>query len=319
MRTFYRWPFLAFALAAALAVVFVATGQGRSAEKQPPQESATTQKAGLLIIAHGAPWPAWNKPVIALEPQVREALGKESPFTKVKVVMMEFTKPSVADGITEMIEAGCDRIVAVPLLIAPSSHSHWDIPALLGIYSDQRIKEVLNEQGVELVRSSIPITVTPTLDQSEVLLTSMLERVEELSKDAEEEALVVIAHGDEGLREHWDALMKRITSYICGKTGITYADWAYVHMGQTYGTDAVPVIARAADHRKRVIVVGCYVAFGASRMHAQFMKRPSRIPGIGSLPNPLKGREVAVSSRGLLPDPGVAEWIAQAAKAALSD
>jgi len=274
--------------------------------------------AGLLVIAHGAPMPAWNKPVLALEKQVIKALGHDSPFKKVKVVLMEFVKPSVADGVAEMEQAGCSRIVAVPLLIAPSSHSHWDIPALLGLYNDEKMKAELAAEGATVVKSKLPITITATLDSGDLLAETMLARVKELSKNPAEEAVVVLAHGDDGLKPYWDALMKRITYYICGKTGITQADWAYVHVGQGYRSDGVPVIMAAAENRKRVLLVGCYVSMGAEGMHKRFMSRPTRIHGMALL-NPLKGKEIVAAKHGLLPSPAVAKWIAKTARAAMNN
>ena len=283
-----------------------------------PSPVTTDGSAGLLVIAHGAPMPAWNKPVLALEKQVIKALGPNSPFKKVKVVLMEFVKPSVADGVAEMEQAGCSRIVAVPLLIAPSSHSHWDIPALLGLYSDERMKAELAAEGATVVKSKLPITITATLDSGDLLAKTMLARVREISKDPANEAVIVLAHGDEGLQPYWDALMKRITYNICGKTDITYADWAYVHVGQGYRSHGVPAIMAAAESRKRILLVGCYVSMGAAGMHKRFMSRPTRIHGM-ALPNPLKGKDIVAAKQGLLPSPGVAKWIAKTAGSALND
>jgi hypothetical protein len=305
-----------------LAIVLVITvGCGTKSTPvtaNPTSAVMTDGSAGLLVIAHGAPMPAWNKPVLALEKQVIKALGPNSPFRKVKVVLMEFAKPSVADGVAEMEQAGCSRIVAVPLLIAPSSHSHWDIPALLGLYSDEKMKADLAEEGATIVKSKLPITITATLDSGELLVETMLARVKELSKNPAEEAVVVLAHGDDGLKPYWDALMKRITYHICGKTGITCADWAYVHVGQGYRSHGVPAIMAAAENRKRVLLVGCYVSMGAAGMHKRFMGRPMRIHGM-ALPNPLKGKDIIAARHGLLPNPEVAKWIAKTAKAAMKD
>ncbi len=273
--------------------------------------------AGLLVIAHGAPMPAWNKPVLALESQIVQALGDNNPFKKVKVVMMEFSRPSVADGVAKMEQAGCDRIVAVPLLIAPSSHAQWDIPALLGLYSDEKMKAGLAEEGATIVKSKLPITVTSTLNHGNLLLESMLSRTRKLSKNPAEEAIIVLAHGDEGMQPYWDTLMKRITHYICGKTGISYGDWAYVHVGQGYRSHGIPAIAAAAENRKRVLLVGCYVSMGAAGMHKRFMHRPTKIHGM-KIPNPLKGKDIVAADHGLLPSSDVANWIIKTAGEALA-
>ncbi len=275
-----------------------------------------SESPGLLIVAHGSPMPAWNKPVFALEKEVLEVLGKDHSFKEVKVVMMEFAKPDVAEGIRVMEKAGCDRIVVVPLLIAPSSHSLWDIPSLLGLYTDPEMRQQLEDEGAAITRTKLPITVTSTLHRDDLLAEIMLTRAKEISTNPAEEALVVIAHGDDGLRSHWDKLMKRITSHACGKTGITYADWAYVHVGQTYLAQGTPVIAAAMEKRKRVLLVGVYLSLGASQIHEMQMRLGKKSGMIAMMVNPLAGKlkRVVATKHGVIPDPRLARWIAKTAR-----
>jgi len=269
---------------------------------------------GLLIIAHGSPAKAWNQPVLAQEKKVRDLLGQDNPFGEIQVVFMEFAEPNVADGMQALQQAGCSRIVAVPLLIAPSSHSHWDIPALLGLYSDPRIEKTLREEGARLIRCDIPVTLTTTLSDSDVIERVMLKRVRALSTDPNHEAVVLLAHGSEAIPGPWEDFMKRTATYLCGKTGITYANWACVAVGQEYGRAAAAIEA-AARHRDRVIVVGAYLSSGVRRMHKRWMDRfedgQAEMPG---LENPLKGLDLALSEQGLLPDDLVAEWIVATAR-----
>lgn len=153
-------------------------------------------KPGLLVIAHGSPAKAWNQPGLAQEQKVLDLFGQDNPFGRVKVVFVEFAEPNVADGLEELQKAGCSRIVAVPMLITPASHSHWDIPALIGLYSDPRIEKTLREEGAKLVRVNVPVTLTPTLSDSDVMERVMLKRVRALSNDPNREAVVLLA--DEG-------------------------------------------------------------------------------------------------------------------------
>ena len=302
---------------AAIFAVDAPEAQPRGASKDIMRINSTRQAdAGLLIIAHGAPMPGWNKPVLALEKQVIKLLGKDNPFKKVKVVFMEFARPSVADGVRQMEEAGCSRIIAVPLLIAPSSHSQWDIPALLGVYYDEEIIKQIVSEGGKPVRSKVPITITPTLSKSGIIPRILLDRVRKLSKNPNEEAVIILAHGEEDFHPFWCRLMREISSYICGKTGISYADWAYVGVGQEYATRAVPVVLKALKHRKRVLLVGCYVSMGAKEIHDRFMHRGMHVHGI-AMENPLKGKQVIPASHGLLPDERVARWIVSIARRAI--
>jgi hypothetical protein len=236
-------------------------------------------------------------------------LGQDSPFKEVTVAFMEFAKPTVADGVRTLEKAGCKHIIAVPLLVAPSSHSHFDVPALLGQYTDPDIAATLKEEEAEIVNTRTPITLTQTMDVGEVLQRVMLDRVKVLSRDPEEEALVVLAHGCPIFRGRWEAMLKKTAIYACGKTGITYADWAAVEVGQSYAHHAVPVIAAAAEERKRVLIVGVYLSVSAKQLHDRYM-RSDKNPMFG---NPLKGKEIVCAEEGILPHDLVARWVAHTA------
>ncbi|MBN1804155.1 MAG: hypothetical protein JW837_02780 [Sedimentisphaerales bacterium] len=270
-------------------------------------------KPGLLIIAHGSPSPRWNELVLTQEQQVRKFLGKDNPFVKIKVVFMEFAKPNVAYGISELEQAGCDRVVAVPLLIAPSSHSHWDIPALLGIYSNAEVEKHLKNEGVCVLRSKVPITLTTTISESDVIEKIMLKRVRQLSQDPNNEAVVLLAHGSEVTSLIWERLMKRTVTYVCGQTGISYGDWACVSVGQEYSR-AVTAIQEAAKRRDHVIVIGAYLSLGVDKMHQRWAARFEKESPMPGLENPLKNLSIRLSTQGLLPDEAIAQWIANTAK-----
>jgi sirohydrochlorin ferrochelatase len=312
--------------AAALAALLTGCGRALSARVTPAMrpthpptrtaaETTATGGPGLLLVAHGSPASAWNQPLLDLEKQVQRDFGKQ-PFHAVRLAFMEFTEPTVADGVRALEAAGCDRIIVVPLLIAPSSHSHSDVPALLGLYADEHVQAALREEGAEPIRSRLPMTVTPTLDHGELFEQVLLERVRALSDDPGNEALVVLAHGDEGFEPIWNSRMQRLVTYLCGTTGITYGDYAFAHVGQAYGLHGVPTVAAAAQHRKRVLVVGCYLSMGTTGMHQRFMHTPrSRA---FPMPNPLEGKDVVTADAGLLPSPLVARWIIQTATQALN-
>jgi sirohydrochlorin ferrochelatase len=278
------------------------------------QSAQAVGKPGLLIVAHGSPAPAWNQPVLQQEQKVRTAFGESNPFVAIKVVFMEFAEPNVADGLEALQEAGCDRIVAVPLMVAPSSHSHWDIPALLGIYSDPGVEKLLRSEGARLVRPRVPVTLTTTLAESDVIERIMLKRVRQLSQNPEREAVVLLAHGSEAIPPAWDRFLKRTVTYVCGQTGISYGDWASVAVGQEYSR-AVAAIQEAAEYRDRVIVVGAYLSLGVKRMHNQWSTRLETPEGaMHGMGNPLEGLNVQLSEQGLLPDEMVTQWIVDTAR-----
>ena len=113
-------------------------------------------KTGLLLIAHGAPMPQWNKPVLDFGEQVAEDALKTGKFHAVRTAMLEFTQPDIPSMVAELETEGCERIVAVPIFIAPSDHTFYDVPAVLGIYSSPSIKETIAEEGGKIAKTEGP-------------------------------------------------------------------------------------------------------------------------------------------------------------------
>ena len=155
-------------------------------------------KLGLLIAAHGSPLPQWNDPVLKLENEVKQIITEKyyDYFIEIRVAFMEFCEPSINTVIVDMEDKGIDRIYVLPLLIAPSGHSQYDIPAILGLYNDKNIVENIREEGTIIVDSKAKITVGPTLHWGDILKEIMLDRVKELSTTPDSEGVVLLAHGD---------------------------------------------------------------------------------------------------------------------------
>ncbi|HID21670.1 MAG TPA: hypothetical protein EYP14_04640, partial [Planctomycetaceae bacterium] len=151
-------------------------------------------KTGLLVIAHGARSKHWNEPVIELGRRVERLALESGEFSAVRTAMLELTQPDIPTAVEELQRAGCERIVAVPLFIAPSGHTLFDVPAVLGIFFSPELKAALNREGLTTARPSVPVVLTETLGE-ELLAEFVLSEVRRLSKQPEDEALVLLAHG----------------------------------------------------------------------------------------------------------------------------
>lgn len=221
------------------------------------------EDVGLCIIAHGAPVEGWNAPVRELGRTVAEKAVASGQFKAVRLAMLEFAQPDVPTAISELEAEGCRRIIVVPLFIAPSCHTHFDLPTVLGIYSSPRMKALISEEGGHVALPKVPVVVTQTLGEGDLLCRFAVDEVRQLSEDPREEALVILIHGDAGHQHLVDKTIRRIVTYCCGQTGIDYADWACVGMGQGYAEQALPAYTEALKHKKRVLVVGIYVSSSA--------------------------------------------------------
>ncbi len=270
--------------------------------------AASQAKTGILAIVHGSPSPTWNEPMSQLLSDLQSAVEKDEDFHAAALASLEFNSPSVAEGVKILMEAGCERIVAVPLFMAPSSHVIYDIPAVLGVFSSPEIAEVLREEKAEIAPSGIPVVMAPTLSDGDILLESLLDRVKEFSKNPKEEAIVLLAHGDSEVEGPWEELCRRAACYVCGKTGITHADWAFVEVGQSYMTEGIPAIMSAADSKKRVLVVGIYLSLSPKRLHERWIKKSE------ARFEPPEGTEIVFAERAFLPDNRTVPWILKNAR-----
>jgi hypothetical protein len=206
-----------------------------------------------------------------------------------------------------MENSGITNIYAVPLFIAPSSHSMYDVPSILGLYYNKKEADALKEEGTKMVKTNAHITVGPSLDYGNVIEEILLERVKQLSVNFKKEAVVILAHGDEDFLPFWKSLTDRVGKYILGKTGIEYYDKAFMEVGQSFAVNGVRAISKAADEKERVIVVGVYLSMGVNKIADM-----SGMVIMGQTVNStsmLKGKNVVYSDKGLLPSPKITEWV----------
>jgi len=271
------------------------------------------EKKALLIIAHGSPSPVWNQPVLDIEQQVIKQLATKNitGFEQVKVALMEFSKPTIADVISEFEKEGITDVYAIPLFIAPSGHSVYDIPTILGLSYDKKMYEELQEEKIEIVNTNVKITIGPTLNYESIIKDILLDKVKTLSKKPNDEALIILAHGDENFEPIWSELINETGNYILGRTGIEYFDKGFVEVGQSFAIDGVAPILKALEEKEKVIVVGMYVSMGVKRM-----AETSGYVMMGHTMDTKKmfeGKNIVFAEKGLLPDNRISEWLAERA------
>jgi cobalamin biosynthesis Co2+ chelatase CbiK len=267
------------------------------------------KKLGLMIIAHGSPAEQWNQPVLDLENQVKQLFDEKkiTKFDEVRVALMEFTEPSIATVVKDFENKGITKIFALPLFIAPSGHSIYDIPTLLGLYYDKEMDDLLKEEKAEIVNTDIKITVGPTLNYDNVMKDILLDKVKNLSGNPAEEALILLAHGDKNFIPIWEKVSNETGNYILAKTGIEYFDNAFVEVGQSFAIDGVSPILKASENKKKVIVVGMYLSMGVKNMaeNSGFIMMGQTIES----KKMFEGKNIVFAEHGLLPDKRIAEWI----------
>ncbi len=269
---------------------------------------------GLLIIAHGSSSTTWNSQVLTIKSHIKGLLITRNiqGYSEVEIAFMEAAKPSIADAIRKFEKMKITRIYVLPLLIAPSGHSMFDIPTLLGLYYEKDLTEILKEEKSEIVNTKINMTVGPTLQYSNIMKDILLDKVKTLSTNPKEEALIILAHGDENFMPVWEELVNKTGDYILAKTGIEYFDKAFVEVGQSFAVEGVNTILKASEEKKKVIVVGMYIAMGVKQMaeNSGFVMR-GRTFDTKTL---FEGKNIVFAETGLLPDPRIEDWLVDRAE-----
>ncbi len=273
-----------------------------------PKNSFAQEKMGLLIIAHGSPSKQWNQAIIDLGNNTKSLLEeKKLNILEVRIAFMEFTEPSIATVIKQMEDDGITKIYALPLFIAPSGHSFYDIPTILGLYYDKKMYDTLKEEGIKIVDTNAKITLGPSLNYGKVIQEILLDKVKELSQYPKDEAVIILAHGDNEFFPFWETLSNKTGNFILGNTGIEYFDKAFVEMGQSFAVDGVRAILKASKNKKRVIVVGMYMSIDIDKMAENtgiiMMRQTFESKKM------FEGKNIVFANTGLLPDRRITEWI----------
>ena len=272
--------------------------------------SVAEAKNALVVIAHGSPMESWRKPVLELETSVRNQIkaAQLKGIDYVRVALMEYTEPSVASVVKDCEAQGVDSIFALPLFIAPSGHTEEDLPNILGWKYNPYVREELAEEKTEMVKSKLPIVLGPTFYYSYVLEKVMAQRVKSFSKDAANEAVIFLAHGDEERIGFWKSLLDNVSKYVKENCGVTYVDGELIEMGHNFGNELMPLLEKAAQTKKRIFVQGIYLTSDVKRMadrHKMQERQADLVKG--------RGVEIVYSNEGILPASSdlVTNWVVE--------
>jgi sirohydrochlorin ferrochelatase len=199
-----------------------------------------------------------------------------APFTFVKLAHLEFTSPSIADVCDEFEALGVDRIISVPIFISVSSHTGLDIPNAFNVAFNRNHEE----ENIRRYLGKLPVTLCPPLDHGALLPAVIAEAAAEISRNSDEEAALILSHGD-GCEHFWNHLLRRVAMKVTEKTGVRDVSWVTVQTGRSPASkqrfkDAADALL-AKPHIKRVLVLSCFTGLSGS----QFLTRLCAPAGSG--------------------------------------
>ena len=259
---------------------------------------------GILVLAHGGPstqliknkenkydkLPLWNKMVIdAVKPlekkfNIEIAFGMADPET-------------IQAAIDRLEEKGVKKIVAVPLFISSYSPIIENTAFILGLRRETRT----SKKELPSIKTIVEFVMTSAIDSHPLIAEILLDRASELSKNPDDETVIIVGHGpnDPLQNEKWLKEMRILASFVKEKGNFkdvkvtTLRDDAPKKIKEN-ATMILREMIMMTSLKGNVIVIPHLVARG----------------GIESgIPERLKGLNYIYNGKTLLPHENITKWI----------
>lgn len=271
------------------------------------QTAQQTRKTGVLLVNHGSHSPTWRQALLDLETAVKDSLLNTGIIHGTRTAYMEYTEPSIATQLKAFDAEGYSDVIIVPIFLTVSSHSFDDIPTIIGQKEDPQSLETLKIEKIERYKPQARVHITPLLDFTDVLKQNILRRASSLSKNPQDEGLVLIAYGDETYMKEWTNLMQEVGNYVKDHAGINTFSYGWCGHVARYNPDSTTVaINRVLRHKKQALVVPVLVA------HDEMFQ--VKIIGDGINKTGKDKARITYIPDSILPDPVVEKWVIDIAK-----
>lgn len=268
---------------------------------------------GVLLLAHGGK-ENWNKEVMKVAASVNQTIPVEVAFGMA-------SKRSIQQAVDKLVSRGARKIVAVPLFISSHSSVISSTEYLLGLRKQAPPELAIfakmahgagahnshRESGESFdpespVKSAVPIRMLHALDAHPLVADILLSRASSLSRQPENEVVVVVAHGPVADEENakWLANMRILVELMRIKSSFTRIEYLTVRddapepLRARAAAVLREVVKRGIDDNKNVLIVPLLLSYGG--IEEGIKKR-------------LEGLRYAISDQALLPDDRIARWV----------
>lgn len=272
---------------------------------------------GILLLAHGGA-PDWNQRVVALAQSIDQAQPTEVAFGMA-------SRPAIQAAVDKLVARGAKSIVAVPMFI--SSHSsvvtstayllgaRREMPPDLKIFAkmshgahggqgahEGHRPEAAAVDNTQPITTPVPIRLTSALNRDTLVGEILIDRAKEISTAAENEAVIIAAHGpvpDEDNRR-WLDDMRVLAEQMDGATSfaaikyLTVRDDAPKPVRDAATAELRALVEEQTRQGRRVLIVPLLLSYGGIEK------------GIRTR---LEGLDYVMAERALMPDDRLADWV----------
>ncbi|MBD0403662.1 sirohydrochlorin chelatase [Flammeovirga sp. EKP202] len=278
-----------------------ATGEKKNQESETASNSTTGEKIGVLLVNHGSHSKGWRQMLKDIEIDVKDDIMKSGEITDVRTAFMEYTEPSIATQMKKFDEENYDRVIVVPIFLTISSHTSNDIPNIVGLANDPKVKASLKEEGIETYTSKARVIVTPLLDFPTVLKKNITRRAKALSNGSGDEGVALIAYGDEEFNQQWEEMVEDIGRYLKAQTGIGSISYGWCgHLVRYSSEPTKKAIDQILDLEERAIVIPVLVA-NDEHFQGEIIQK-----GVDMVADQ---KRVVYKQDAILPDANINKWV----------
>ena len=279
------------------------------------------QQQGVLLLAHGGN-PDWNAQVTKLAQSVDRTKPTEVAFGMA-------TRANIQSAVDRLKARGVTDIVAVPLfvsswssvitsteyllgqrmeappelaLFAKMSHSTPEASHGAGSHDAHGGHAAGSPDPTSPVTTTLPIRMTPALNDHPVVAEILTSRASSISKNAAEEAIVIVAHGPtkDAENQMWLKDMSSIADRV--KSSGTFASVDYMTLRDDAPkpirdkatADLREIVQKRITEGRRVLILPLLVSFGGIER---------------GLRERLEGLSFSMPATGLVPDDRLVTWI----------
>lgn len=265
-------------------------------------ENNSSKKIGVLLVNHGSHSETWRNALIALEDSVKEEILNNKNIRGIKTAFMEYNEPSIATRLKEFDFENYSDVILVPIFLTVSSHSFDDIPTIIGRKNDKHSLELLKIEKIRRYTPKANVHITPLLDFTDILQKNVVKRVKSLSKNINEEGLVLIAYGDKTYNKEWSELLEKVGKNVEENIGIKKFSYGWCGHVAHYNSDSTTVaINEVLEEKDKAIVIPILVA------HDEMFQIQIIGDGIAKIKNAKE--KVIYRPDSILPDVNIQNWV----------
>jgi hypothetical protein len=265
------------------------------------QEPSATRDVAVLLVNHGSRSAGWREALLELERAVEPRLLANERVGEVRTAFMEYTEPSIATQLRALDQAGYQEVLIVPIFLTVSSHSFDDIPTIIGAKDDVLAREGLAHEGIECYTPKADVTVAPLLDFAKVMRGNLKHRIGQLTRDAANEGVVLVAYGSTPYEAEWAQFMEAMYTGVSEDFGIDALEYAWCgHIASYSPEPTAEAIERVLATKDTALVIPVLVAVDEDFQFDMILEASKRT---------YAGGAVRYVPDAILPDPAIEDWV----------